>query len=56
LKFLLANFAKLFVWKLTALFTATFEYQKAKESFLSKKPQLQSTPGEKYPSRESLYD
>jgi hypothetical protein len=32
------------------------DYDRAKESFLSKKPQLLSSPGDKYPSRDSLYD
>ena len=32
------------------------EYDRAKESFLSKKPQVLSSPGDKYPPRESLYD
>ena len=32
------------------------DYDRAKESFLFKKPQLLSSPGDKYPSRESLYD
>jgi hypothetical protein len=32
------------------------DYDRAKESFLSKKPQLLSSLGDKYPSRESLYD
>jgi hypothetical protein len=32
------------------------DYNRAKESFLSKKPQLLSSPGDKYPSREYLYN
>ena len=32
------------------------DYDRAKESFLSKKHQLLSSFGDKYPSRESLYD
>ena len=32
------------------------EYDRAKESFLSKKPQVLSSLGDKYPPRESLYD
>ena len=32
------------------------DYDRAKESFLSKKPKLLSSPGDKYPLRESLYD
>lgn len=32
------------------------DYDRAKKSFLSKKPQLLSSPRDKYPSRESLYD
>lgn len=32
------------------------DYDKAKESFMSKKPQALRSPGDKYPSRESLYD
>ena len=32
------------------------DYDRAKESFLSKKPQLLSSPRDKYPSRDSLYD
>jgi hypothetical protein len=32
------------------------DYDRAKESFLSKKPQLLSSLGDKYASRESLYD
>jgi hypothetical protein len=32
------------------------DYDRAKESFLSKKPKLLSSLGDKYPSRESLYD
>ena len=32
------------------------EYERAKESFMSKKPHALRSLGEKYPSRESLYD
>jgi hypothetical protein len=32
------------------------DYDRAKESFLSKKPKLLSSPGDKYPTRECLYD
>jgi hypothetical protein len=32
------------------------DYDRAKESFLSKKPKLLSSPRDKYPTRECLYD
>ena len=42
--------------ELKAKMNLDLDYDRAKESFLSKKPQLLSSLGDKYPSRESLYD
>jgi hypothetical protein len=42
--------------ELKAKMKLDLDYDRAKESFLSSKLQLLSTPAEKYPSRESLYD
>ena len=42
--------------ELKAKMKLDIDYDRAKESFLSKKPQRLSSPGDKYPSRESLYD
>jgi hypothetical protein len=49
-----AKWAK--VWAAKTKMKLDLDYDRAKESFLSKKPQLLSSPGDKYPSRDSLYD